>query len=300
MTPVDFLKSLLPTFTKDRLTQDLVVTREEFENHVEPAYTEFKKNFKDYKLSAPALNAYQTRFNNTVEFKYSGNWVVAMWDNALKHLPSKLTVTETMLEEGKTGDFARAAMTARDLNATQMAEVLSFATRYARRFLNFIIQTELNHLEQKEELSGMTKGEVMWLNDGFSAFLVVINFLTLKKATVEEMIDAIPDVLVNEANIRDVKAVSGDALDPFRFGFIPVKLNPIYHLGMRVAEYQAARYHEAQAEHQALSTKILYLRKRADGKNDARLEAVIEKYDAALAKKSYEIAKMEEKYGMGK
>lgn len=299
MTPSDFLSSLLPTFTRDKVSQDLQVSREEFDSHVRPNFETFKKNFKDYTLVAPALAPYAQRFANTADFKYSGNWALAMWENSIRHIPEKISLAETTLDGSAIGDFNRAAMSAKDMNVTQVSEVLSFMVRYSRRFLNFVIQTEINHLNQKPEDDKMVSAEIQWINRGYGAFLVGLNFLAMKKMKVQELYDSIPDVLINSNNVTEVKAVSGDNIDPFKFGIIPVKLNPIYHVGMRIAEYQAARYHEAQAEHQALSTKIMYLKQRAAGRNDAQLESVIDMYDAVLAKKSYEIAKLEDKYGMG-
>lgn len=299
MTPADFIKSLTPSFTRSKTLEDLAFAREEFENHVKPAYELFKKNFRGYKFQSSTVNAYRQKFDNTVQLKYTDNFIIAMWDKCLWSIEEKLVLAEEWLDiDGNGIDVVASSITARDITATQMAEILSFTTRFARRFLNIMVQFETNHLKGEQENHGLIKGDVEHLNKGYSAFLVALSFLVKDKREMVREFEEIPDVLVNAANVKEVAVVAGDKLDPFRFGFIPVKLNPIYHVGMRIAEYQAARYHEAQAEHQSLETKIMYLKKRAEGKEDARLESIIEKYDAALAKKTYEIVKMEEKYGL--
>lgn len=301
MNPAAYLKSLLPTFSKDKVAQDLVITREEFENHVKPNYVSFKERFKNTPLQSEQMIEFQQRYVNVVKAKPGTNWVVSMWDECLSRIPNRIDLLERTMSDNMTGQLTTSAMTARELNLTQAAEILSFMTRYARRFLTLVVESEIKHLNVSRSGVGdnLKQAEKQWILNNFTPFLHGLNFLYIKKESVQQMYDDIPDVLVNTQNINEVTAISGDKVDPFGFGIIPVKLNPVYHIGMRIAEYQAARYHEAQAEHNSLATKIMYLKRRADGKNDARLEAMIERYDALLAKKAYELAKMEERYGMG-
>lgn len=291
-----FLASMLPTISKDKVKEDLSLCLEEFQNHVEPVYKQFYKSFENYKFQNKTLIVFEQKFQNTIEENYSGNFIGCMWKIGIKYIPEKIGFVQMLLEKGTINDFMRDSLSARDINALQLSEILSFMVRYSRRFLNYAITVETNYHNQVDENKTMLIAEVEWINKYYSAFLAGLNFLKTKKGKVTELWDKVPDVLINQANAQEVKAVSGDAVDPYRVGFIPLMLNPIYHIGMKVAEWQAARYHEARFEQQALATKIIYLQKRAQNQNDAKLEKTIEEYDRLLAKKTYELHAMEEKY----
>lgn len=294
----NFLESLLPTVSKDTVRDDLNLSVEEFNQHVDPVYKQFEKNFQNYQFKNPTLNAFEKKLKNSdVQINYSGNWLVAIYKEAIKHTPEKIKLVQYMMDDNsKTADFVREAMKVREVNAVQLAEVLSFMVRYSRRLLNYAVTIETNYLKQEDENGRVLIAEVEWINKHYSPFLVGLAFLATKKAKATELIDKVPDILVNKANAQEVMAVASHTADPFRMGFIPLVLNPIYHVRMRIAEWQAARYHEAKFEQQALATKLMYLQKKAEGKDDAKLERTIEEYERLLAKKTYELHAMEEKY----
>lgn len=85
-------------------------------------------------------------------------------------------------------------------------------------------------------------------------------------------------------------------MDPYHFGLIPIKMNPIYHIRMAIAEWQVARYNAAIEEKRALEYRLLALKASSDGKKDAKLEEAIEYSEARLAKLNYKLATMEEDY----
>lgn len=292
----DFLGSALPSFSKTTVDNDLQMALEEYLNHVEPSYSSFKKEFKDYKLKSDTGRAYDKVFGNVFKSNYHTNFLIASFDMALVNLPGKIDMVQTALHASTQTDILRSSMTAPQINIVQLAEVLSFIVRFSRRLLNFMVTCETNALMDKPETTSFKKAEIQYINDYFSAYVIGLNFLAISQSDAVDMLEAIPNVLIEKSSAQSTQRMAGLSADPFNMGFIPVFLNPIYHIGMRVAEYQAARYHEAKYEQQALGAKIMYLRKRIDGKEDPKLEQVIENYETLLAKKTYEIAKMEEKY----
>lgn len=293
-----FLSSVLPSFGRDRIETDLNMCSEEFNEYVLPVYKSFEKAFSQYQFQSPALKSFEEVYRNSLETPNTGNgnFVSQQWSASIKFIPEKIGLIRGALENTPTGDFIREALNARQINVVQVSEILSFMVRFSRRFLNYVITVETNFLNGKEENNGLIPAEVEWINKYYSSYMVGLNFLRTKKGKVTELLDKVPDVLINKANSTEVQAMSGDSVDPFKMGFIPLALNPIYHIGLRVAEYQAARYHEAKYEEQAIANKIMYLQKRMNDQNDAKLEHVIDNYQKILNKKTHEIAMMEEKY----
>lgn len=292
----NFLGSVLPSLTKATVDNDLQMALEEYLNHVEPPYASFKREFKDYKLKSETGRAYEKVFSNAFKSNYHTNFLIASYEKALVNIPGKIDMIQTALDTSTQTDILRSSITALQINIVQLAEVISFVVRFSRRLLNFIVTCETNTMMDKTETTGFKQAEIQYINDYFSAYVMGLNFLCIPQSDAVEMLEAVPDVLIEKSTAQTSQRMAGLSADPFNMGFIPVFLNPIYHVGMRIAEYQASRYHEAKYEQQALGAKILYLRKRLDGKEDPKLEQVIENYETLLAKKTYEIAKMEEKY----
>lgn len=292
----EFFKSILPGLSPSTVEGDLDAALQEYYEHVEPVYDRFKNEFNELKLSSD----YGTRFDKIYRNKFDRvkgvNFLTDLYTTGLKNIPASVTLVQKSLEQNFTAEIAKASMSARQINAVQLSELISFAVRYSRRLLNLIVTAETRALLGKPEEGNLKKAEIKWVVNYYSAFLNAIAFLRIPHVKAEAMLESVPDFLVQENQIDEVDTLAGVQSDPFNMGFIPLALNPIYHFGLRVAEYQAARYHEAIAEQQAIEAKIVYLRKRLDGEADAGLQEVIERYDELLSKKSYDIAKMEDKY----
>lgn len=293
----DFLSSALPSFTKAGVDNDLQMSLDEYLNHVEPVYHTFQQEFKNYKLKSENGRAFETKFSNSFKGNYNTNFLIAAFTQALVNIPGKVDMIQRALESGSQTDMIRTAMTAKQINIVQLAEVISFVTRFSRRLLFFVVTCETNAHLEKNETKDIRDAEARYINDYFSSYVMGLNFLAVPQSNAEGLLDAVPNVLIDKSGAAAAQKVAGMAADPFNMGFIPIKLNLVYHVGMRVAEYQAARYHEAKYEQQALSAKILFLRKKLDGKEDPKLEQVIDNYETLLSKKTYEIAKMEQDYG---
>lgn len=296
MEIIKFLTSMLPSFTKNTVQNDVEIALEEYQNFVQPSYESFLEGFSDFKFKSNYGKDFENRFDNTFKSNYSTNFIVASYKMALVNLPAHSSLVLSALGDNIKSDVVKAALNMRQLTIVQLADVVSFVTRYARRILNFIITCETNYLTRKPEEGDFKAGEIKYLKDNFSHYVVGLNFLSMPPSDAKTSLDKIPEILVTVANADEATMMAGRDADPFQLNFIPVKLNPFYHVGMRVAEYQAARYHEAKDEQQAISAKILYLQKKTRNEDDAKLEQVIERYEALRAKKTYEIAKMEEKY----
>ena len=73
-------------------------------------------------------------------------------------------------------------------------------------------------------------------------------------------------------------------------------LNPIYHIRIRIAEWQAAKYQEAKEERSMVELRLLSLKELKSGKDNARLEQQIEYNQERLSKLTAKIGRMEENY----
>lgn len=292
----EFFKSILPGLSPNTVQSDLDSALQEYFDHVEPVYERFVDEFKELKLKSSYGSRFDKVYRNRFTKVKDTNFVTDVFERALKNIPASVALVQGSLEENFKAELAKSAMSARQINAVQLSELMSFTVRYSRRLLNLVVTAETQKLLDKPEEGKLKKGEINWIVKHYSAFLNAVAFLRIPHTEAESMLESIPDFLVQENQEQEAETLAGIQADPFNMQFVPLVLNPIYHFGMRVAEWQAARYHEAIAEQQALEAKIVFLKKRLDGETDAGLQEVIERYDELLSKKSYEIAKLEDKY----
>jgi hypothetical protein len=126
---------------------------------------------------------------------------------------------------------------------------------------------------------------------------LVLDIFLNGKGDLNKVVEDLPDLSVNKTNIKAVEVLHRD-LDPFGFGFIPVVLNPAYHIGIMLAEWQVSRLNTAIAEKDVLEVQVMNLKLLAQDKNDAKLQSTIKYMEEERLKPLYKkIGKMEEKYG---
>jgi hypothetical protein len=132
------------------------------------------------------------------------------------------------------------------------------------------------------------------LEKGRDAFLVSLNAALTNEREIKDKLEDIPNVIVSPETVEVTQRTVGlTKTDPFQAGLIPFVINPIYHVRMRIAEWQVRRYELAKEEMVAAELKLLMLKESRSGKKDAGLERKIEVYDDRVQKLRRKILEME-------
>lgn len=293
----EYIRSLLPSFTKSRMTEDLGLTREELKNTVLPVYQTAVKAFGSNRFKSPVLAEFEEEFKRNVRTDFRGTSVYVI-NETLEMMLKNLDVAEKAIGKYYSDDVMREAMTFLKVNLIQYIETATFVTRYARRHLLWVTQVEGAHSStSKDEPNGraitLTQGEIDWLNVQRYNFFTALSIMGgYKPAEVEKNLDDVPDIVITKDNAPVIeKTVGLMKTDPFQFGLIPIWLNPIYHVRMTIAEYQVKRYKAAQREKEVIELRLLQLKTQ---KPDARLQEQIEYNEGRLQNLNYELKEMEE------
>lgn len=288
----NYLASLLPSFSRDQLLEDLDTVSDELRSHVLPPYRTAAKEFGSDKFYSESAQAADELFNKRLDFKYKGNHLSGILV-ALENADSQIKVLQTMIDEEFALDITQAGLNTLRVNIMQLVEILGFSVRYARRHLNYIMVCESGHHSGKDIKDSFSTGELDWLRGGRDAFLTGMNILSLPTKEIEIKFKEIPNVLVTEESIENTQALLGkDKTDPFKMRFIPLVLNPIYHVRIRVAEYQAAKYREAKEERGILELRIMLLKEQRGGRDNVKIEKQIEYNEGRLQKLVYKVDKL--------
>ena len=297
-----YLDSMLPSFTKARLLEDLACTREELKVNTLPPLKTFSEEFGRRKFKNPWVQAFEDNFEKGISFKHSGNFVVAVHDTldgALKNID----FIEHLINKYYADDVLRDAMTLIRVNILQYLETIAFAAKYSRRLLLAAITSEVHTVDSSAQeaspmLSAPNQGEIEWLEKGAPALFQCLNILSMKKEKLEEEFKEIPDMTVNPSSVTDIVAsVGASRVDPMNFGLIPIVLNPIYHVRMMIADWQVNRFKAADEERKLLEFKLLKMKMTDGGKRDANVDRQIEYTEGRLQKLNYKLMEMEKSYG---
>lgn len=291
-----FIKSLLPSFGKDQVLEDCRLTITELKEITIPIYDTAEDVFLNWDFKTEELKANFSTFKNLVKVSSRGNFVT-MVSASLKNTVDNLEEIEKIIKKGYSEEITGNGLTYFKANLLQFVECAGFVSKYARKYLLYIYVCETSKYTTEETsiADSITKAELEWLSANFINFCTAFNAVASNPSDVKRHIEDVPEIIITEDNADTLGATIGDKkIDPFNMGFIPIKLNPIYHIGMFVAEWQAARYKEAKEEMRLLQLRKLHLQNMIKDKPDAAVEKEIAYMETRVQGLSYKIAKMEE------
>lgn len=182
-------------------------------------------------------------------------------------------------------DVTAASITLSKANALQLLDLIGFATRYTRSWLEIILAAESNHHSQVMGLPQITQQQIKFLSDNRDAFGRAIAILATPVKQVEKMMDQIPEIVIAEANPKAIQSTQGnERIDPLRMGLVQSKWDPIYLIGMVGSDFQVQRYKVAKEEQEMLELRVLRLKRQLDNKDDPKLSDILDKRQGQLDK----------------
>ena len=291
-----YLQSIIPAFSRDQVQEDLEDIAKEIDTHVLPIYVTANNELGGGKLLSANATSFEDIFEKNVSFKYKGNHISAIYES-MKNAKELTQLLQRLVDENFAIDITKAGFDLLRTNIMQLTEILSFTVRYARRHLNYIVLSEMGQYKDLKIEDYFTAGERDWIKNGRMAFIKGIDIIHKPVGEIETKLKTIPSVLVTPETVDTTHGVFGkDKTDPLDLRFIPIVLNPIYHIRIRIAEWQAAKYQEAKEERSMVELRLLSLKELKSGKDNARLEQQIEYNQERLSKLTAKIGRMEENY----
>ena len=293
-----YLSSLLPSFTKARMLEDLGVTREELKYNTLPPLKALSQTFGKRKWENEWVKNFDERFEKQSELRYSGNFMTGVYET-LERALENCDSLERLINLTFADDVVREAMTVSRANILQYLEVMSFAISYSRRLMVIALTLEVAQVEQEDPTaSSITPGELDWVTKRQDAFYQSMRILGNKKEDLEKQFADLPDMTINSDTVATTTALVGvTKIDPMGFGLIPISLNPIYHVRMAIADWQVSRFKAAQEEKRMLEFKLLQLKLASTGKKDVKLQQQVDYTQGRLQKLNFKLREMEDNYG---
>jgi hypothetical protein len=292
-----YVESLLPSLGKDRVLEDIRNLREELQDTVIPPYASATEFFKQFKFQDKTTKDLAKDFERTVKTKYRGDMVAVLsqvWGNSVDGLDE----LDRLVDKYYGTTVTATGMTFLKANVLQHVEAMGFAFRYARRLLMYLYALETQHYSKDgDKVTGsfLTKPEREWMQVHYRDFLHVINILAIPAGDLGRIYGQVPDALIEPERVEEMKATMGTSkVDPLKHGFIPSALWPLYHVRIRIAEWQVARRDAAREEVRAMEFRLLNLKNQTGGQSNARIEQEIAYSEDRISKLNRKIAKLEE------
>ena len=289
-----YLASLLPAFTKERVLEDCRMTSAELKETAIPLYDTAVKAFKGHKFKNEQVLDMQTVFGRVV--KGHGGGLLVGVQSALEQTLKNLDEIESMVDRVYSEEVAGVGMTYLKANLLQFTEWCSFVSKYSRRLLIYTLILETSEYpDSGPTLSeSLEEAEVEWLKGHFVHFCTAVNAVAQPTDKIKSAIANIPDINITKDNYESLKSTMGEAkIDPFSVGLIPIWLNPIYHVRMAVAEWRADRYRGQKEEKKVVELRILNLKRMQENKPDARVQKEIDYSQTRLSKINHSLEMME-------
>lgn len=297
MSIKDFFSSLLPSFERDRISEDVAELRKELHDHVLPAYLRASKLTNGKGFKSDEVAAFDTQFNTALR-EYGRYGFIEGTYRLFSPLEAQLKTIDEMIDSMFAKDVTKETMTYQKVSVLRYLEVMRFVLRYSARSLLWATELETRAILGQEVKSDLTPAEQAWLKDNARGYLDALPILNQSASELKQTLRSIPEVIVVPERMDVVRqTVGAHKLDPLQLGFLSTsRYNLVYHLRMYYAEWQVKRYKAMVEEKRTLEFRLLALQEAYEGKQDAKLGQAIEYSQGRLQRLNYELARLEERY----
>lgn len=291
-----FVKSLLPSFERVRIEDDIKTIKEELGDASLLPYKAASEHFDDHPFISKENKDYNSLFLREVKVgrKVKGDNYVRTTYNALEKAFSTLPIVENRIDDLFGKDITAEGMTFARANAIRYIGILYFATRYARRLLLLTYANEKEASGRGGE-SPFSPAEYDWMVEHQREFFHAVRIISYDDKELRTMLTNIPDMVIIPEEEKNVEETVGlGKLDPMKMNLIRPIVNPIYLVRMAYTDFLVSRYKIAQEEKRALEYRLLSLKEITQGRDDPKLEQQIEYTENRVRKLNRKLSKMEE------
>lgn len=281
---------MLPSMEKVQIKEDLRNLKEELDTKSIPPFTSAVDYFdKNYTFKSRDVLALQKIVDRRMD--HPAKNLIILAHTALIQSASNVGSIIELVDKHYSNDVVRDGMTYLKVSINQYIESMSFMSMYSRRLL--LVVYGLEGMGKDGNLDKGLSRDLAWVEKRFGDFLVCVKANLKSEKVLKKEFDGIPDMQVKVESAAIVRENVGvDKLDPNNFGFISATLNPVYHIRMAWTKWQVHRLRVAEEEKELLEFKLAQLRNERGGKKDAKLEEIIERYEARVQKLQFKTEEM--------
>ncbi len=294
---LDFIKSLIPALSKSEVLEDVRVTESELETTVIPAANQAAENIKVIKLNSQDNKNLINVFFRNYSLSSSSKNILEEIANKLPVVLQNLKESESLFDKEAGKDIIASGVTNRKAILLRAIEQISFISRFTLDLISVLYYNECKNnesVENTDEIS-LPKVTIDRVTKNLAVYATLLSVYGDKKFTIEKRLTDLPDVVLNDSTASAVLSVYGDnKLDPIGTPLVlGFENNPIYHVRLVIAEWQANRYKSMRDKKKMLELRLMHLKLLDDKKSDPKLEKEISYIQSRIDSIEYSMAKME-------
>lgn len=275
MNIVQYVESLRGVVNKDEVEKALSSVTQELGSKTIPVLNTAAAAFKTITLKSKEAIHFDGIYHDAYRLGRNANMMVDI-ESRMKNVMINLEFMRTAIEKTLPTTVAASNIDQRSAVLMQLVDHASFMSRFLRRFVESITIYETDQIGMYEDYqkNNLNKGEAGWLEKNFGYFLDVLKNFSEAPADFKKKFDTIPSIKVDTGAGQSV--FGRFTVDPYRMGFIPVRLNPFFIVGKWVVEFQAARHKEAQEDLVRIQRRVMLLEEAREGKSNPSIEKELE------------------------
>jgi hypothetical protein len=295
MKITQYIKALLPVVSKSTMLEDIRFARNQL-TELQDIYSRADKSFGKFK--SEDAKRIQSSFASITHSGTSKNILVVI-SEGLPNVIKTLSAVEALVAGEFEETIATRGLTAKRANLMQLTDASTFIVRYCIKLYTFVLKHEIIKARAEKGLENGSSTTVSEYEDdvvikGLVPFCTAWNVFSMPSAKMADVLEALPEVIVTDANYSTLKQTMGDAkLDPFAFSTSNFMWSPIRAVRMRREEAAHARYEEMVKEVEMAKLRLEQLRQIMQGKEDASLDREITYLQNLVDQLNSDIADME-------
>lgn len=293
-----FLSSLLPSFERARILEDIDSLSSDIGNNLSPAYSSAAQITKAHKFKSQVGQSTESMFHLRFPQERQTNHV-AYIAGVLGNTEAVLKVADGMVSEVFARDVTKDALTYKKAALLQYLSVVRFVNDFAGRHLLRLLAAEDAATKGQPEEAGLPVDQ-RFFKENLEPFLHALKVLDLRPREFSDRLAKMQDLQIVADKISTIASTLGpENVDPLRMGFIGPNATSslIYKLRTGLANYQVATHNQNKELSKALQLRLYALKDAHSGKSDPKLQQQIEYTEARLARLREEMSGFEEKYG---
>lgn len=296
MSMLDYVKSLVPSFGKDRILDDVSRLRAELSEVLLPTLDQASKYFSHQQFKS----GYATGLQNTMRrsFPEFGNDdLLSILHNIFKPMDHKLEQITGLVGDVFAKDVTKEALTYRKANVLRFLDAVGFAIKYTIRALIHLIDAERQALSPDtpaKSHKGIHLADDKFLTENYAKWFMALRTSDQSFSKIKESLYSIPEVVVSDSDDASIQATYGIRLDPLQLNFVSPDWNPIYHLRTYLAEYEVNAINRAKEERKLVEMYLYRLKAESKKQHDAKMDHQIELVEDRLKKIDSKISHLAE------
>lgn len=304
MNILGFVKALLPRLDKEKVVEDLRITISELNEVIIPNF----QNASDYFRSAKFLSDDNKDLSDSFYRKFDNNGIPKQPNfvsEIAKRLPNVKANAEWLREQIENileKDVISEGLTAKKAILIRTAEHISFLSRFSADVLNYVYVQEANAIgTDVDESMALAPGARKMVESRFSIYASMVSNYGMNPKDFEKQFVKVPDVVINSRTENSIVGIYKESdIDPFTVAYVSgFTGNPIYHVRLLVAEYQANRYKANKDKKRMLELRLLHLQFLKENKGaNPKIQQEIEYIQNRVERISRYLREVEENYEM--